>query len=192
MDKDAPFGNGKESIVDIEVNPRGTHNIYINNMIPLMMDIPGTDNLARCAAAGLLAIHATAQPKHPKEPIPQEEMETRNKLSAEARLKEEKIILGWCINFCCLTISLTDYKFTAWTESIEEILSRGTSTVKELKKMNGRLGHLGATIPFVYHFLSRLRDLQQKATKQRSIAIPQPCRDDLELLTFPQESIHGH
>jgi hypothetical protein len=64
-------------------------------------------------------------------------MEARNKLSAEARLEEEKIILGWRINFCCLIISLPDNKFTAWTKSIKEILSRGTSTAKELKMMIG-------------------------------------------------------
>jgi hypothetical protein len=60
MDNNMPFGIGKELIVDIKVNPKGTHDIYINDMIPLTVDIPGTDNLARCAAAGLLAIHATA------------------------------------------------------------------------------------------------------------------------------------
>jgi hypothetical protein len=60
MDDLAPFGIGKESIVDIEVNPRGTHNIYIDSMIPLTVDISGTDNLARCAAAGLVQNHTTA------------------------------------------------------------------------------------------------------------------------------------
>ncbi len=130
------------------------------------MDIPGTDNLARCAAARLLAIHATAQPKHPDEPIPREEMDARNKLSPETGLKEEKIILGWHINFCRLIIFLPDDKFIAWTDSIKKILSCGTSTAKELEMMIGRLGHLGAIIPFVYHFLSRLRDLQWKATKR--------------------------
>ena len=70
MDDEIPFGIGKELIVDINVNPRGIHNIYIDNMITITVDIPGTDNLERCAAAGLLAIHATAQPKHPEEPIP--------------------------------------------------------------------------------------------------------------------------
>ncbi len=94
MDDNIPFNIKKELIVDIEVNPRETHDICIDDMIPLTVDIPGTDNLARCVAAGLLAIHATAQPKHPDEPIPREEMEARNKLSAEVGLKEEKIILG--------------------------------------------------------------------------------------------------
>jgi hypothetical protein len=45
-------------------------------------------------------------------------------------------------------------------DSIKEILSHGTLTAKELEMMIGRLGHLGAIIPFVYHFLSILRDLQ--------------------------------
>jgi hypothetical protein len=99
MDKDVPFGIGKELIVDIEVNPRGTHDIYIDNMILLTVDTPGTNNLKRCVTDGLLAIHPTAQPKHPDEPIPREEMEARNKLSAEAGLKKEKIVLGWHINF---------------------------------------------------------------------------------------------
>ena len=182
MNNDVPFGIGKELIVEIEINPRGTHDIYIDNMIPLTVDIPGTNNLERCAAASLLAIHATARPKHPEEPIPREEMEARNKLAAEARLEEEKIILGWHINFRRLIISLPDNKFIAWTDSINNILTRGTSTAKELETTIGRLGHLGAIVPFVYHFLSRLRDLQWRATKRRLIDIPQPCRDDLGLM----------
>jgi hypothetical protein len=108
MDDNVPFGIGKELIVEIEVNLRGTHDIYIDDMIPLTVDFPGMDNLARWAMAGLLAIHATAGPKHPDKPIPREDMEARNKLSAEAGLKEEKIILGWHINFFRLIISLLD------------------------------------------------------------------------------------
>ncbi len=68
-------------------------------MMPLMLDIPRIDNLARCAAAKLLAIHVMAQPKHTDKPIPREVMEARNKLTAEAGIKEEKIILGCHIDF---------------------------------------------------------------------------------------------
>jgi hypothetical protein len=60
MDDDVPFGIKMELLVAIEVNPRGTHDIYNDDMIPLTVDIPGTDNLAICAVAGPLAIHATA------------------------------------------------------------------------------------------------------------------------------------
>ncbi len=64
-------------------------------------------------------------------------MEARNKLSAESILKEENLILGWHNNFCHLVISLPENKLIAWTESIKEILSRSTSTVKELETMIG-------------------------------------------------------
>ena len=37
-------------------------------------------------------------------------------------------------------------------------------------------------MPFVYHFLSRLRNLQRKATNRRTIDIPQDCHDDLNLM----------
>ncbi len=164
-DDNVPFGIGKELIEDIEIDPKGIHNIYIDDMIPLTVDLPGTNNLARCKAAALLAIHATACLNHPNEPIPREEVEARSKLSAEAGLEEQKVILGWHVNFCRLIILLPHNKFIAWTESISEILSHGTSTAKELETTIGRLGHLGTIIPFVYHFLSRLRDLQWKATK---------------------------
>ena len=60
LEDNVPFGIGQELIVDIDVNPRGFNNVYINDMIPLTVDIPGTDNLERCKAAALLAIHATA------------------------------------------------------------------------------------------------------------------------------------
>jgi hypothetical protein len=99
MDNDMPFVIRKDAIVKIDVNWRGIHDIYIDDMIPLMADIPGTDNLVRCTADELLAIHASARPKHPDKPIPREGMKARNKLFTEAGLKEEKIIWGWHINF---------------------------------------------------------------------------------------------
>ena len=129
-------------------------------MISLTVDIPGTNNLARCVAASLLAIRTTARPKHSEEPTPQEEMEARTKLAAKAGLEDKKIILGWHLDFCRLIISLPSNKFIAWMNLINDILARGTTTAKELDTTIGRLGHLGTSVPFVNHFLSRLRDLQ--------------------------------
>ena len=47
MDDDVPFGIGKELIVYIGVNPKGIHDIYIDDTTPITVDIPGTNNLAR-------------------------------------------------------------------------------------------------------------------------------------------------
>ncbi len=47
-------------------------------------------------------------------------------------------------------------------------------------------------MPFVYHFLSRLRNLQGRATSHRIIDIPNDCRDDIELmLSFLHKAYSG-
>jgi hypothetical protein len=58
------FGEGRELIVNIQVNPRGTNDVYVDNIIPLTVGLPGTDNTASCASAALLAIHATTRECH--------------------------------------------------------------------------------------------------------------------------------
>ena len=57
---DIPFAAGAELIVDIPVDPQGTHKIYIDDIIGLTVAIPGSDNTARGQAAALLAFDATA------------------------------------------------------------------------------------------------------------------------------------
>jgi hypothetical protein len=70
LNDNAPFAEGAELIVDIPVDPRRIHNVYIDNIIGLTVNIPGSDYVARGQAATLLAIDTTARPNHPKEPIP--------------------------------------------------------------------------------------------------------------------------
>ncbi len=67
---DIPFAAGAELIVDISVNPRGTHDIYIDDIIGLTVAIPGSNNTTCGQAAALLAIDATARPNHQDEPNP--------------------------------------------------------------------------------------------------------------------------
>ena len=112
-----------------------------------------------------------------------EEMEAVNKLIAEATPEESKMILGWLMDFRKLIISLPANKHLAWSKSIQEILVRGSAKAKELETIIGRLGHLGAVIPFVYHFLSRLREWQYRSSNKRHpTAMSTECRLDLELM----------
>jgi hypothetical protein len=54
-------------------------------------------------------------------------------------------------------------------------------TAKDIKANIGRLVHLGMAIPFVHHFMSRLRDLHTTAKRRRSIKINYECLKDLEM-----------
>jgi hypothetical protein len=80
--------------LSIPITPCRTHNIYINNIINLTVNIPGTDHIAQGQAAALLTINATAWQNHPEEPIPCKSMDIRDKLMAEAGFTKTKIILG--------------------------------------------------------------------------------------------------
>ncbi len=46
LNDDIPFGQGKELVVDIPINPRGTYDINIGNIICLTLNILGTDHVA--------------------------------------------------------------------------------------------------------------------------------------------------
>ena len=106
------------------------------------------------------------------------------KLIAEAGLEETKTILGWEFDFRRMLVSLPENKFTAWSEAISSILEKGVATAKELEKNIGRLVHLGLVLPHVHHFMSRLRELQRRATNRRQVKVTEIYSEDLKLMLF--------
>jgi hypothetical protein len=71
LDASIPFAEGADLIVDIPVDPRGTRDVYIDDLIQATVVIDSTDNTIRCERATLLAIDTCACPKHPNEPTAQ-------------------------------------------------------------------------------------------------------------------------
>ena len=169
-------------IVNIPIDTHGSHDLYIDDIIGLAIDISGTNHVTCGEAAALLAIETTAWLNHPNEPVPQESMDAIDKQFAKAGLTELEMILGWEFVFRHLRISLPENKFIVWTTDINHLLAAGTTTTKELELTVGQLGHLALVVPGVYHFLSRLRELQQLVTHCRLIRISDNCRDNLLLM----------
>ncbi len=129
-----PFAEGRKLVVDIPINPQGTTDAYIDDIISLMVGIEGTDILIWWDHAPLLAFDTCALPLHSKEPIPWETIEAINKLQSEALLKEQKTILGWFIDFCWLLIMLPTNKFVAWTKAIKKMINDESTTAKNWKQ----------------------------------------------------------
>ncbi len=98
---------------DVTVNPSGFIDVYINNMIALYVDTPGLDNKACLLASVPMAIHVVARPIPTHKPLPQDPMVMKKKLTVEAGPAEHKVILGWLLNFRCMTVALTKNKFLA-------------------------------------------------------------------------------
>ena len=70
LDDSIPFAEGLELIVEIDTDPRGTTDDYINDLVSLAVDVEGTDNIVRCDRAPLLAFDTCSCPLHKNEPIP--------------------------------------------------------------------------------------------------------------------------
>jgi hypothetical protein len=48
MDDSIPFAEGLELIVEIDINPQGTTDDYIDDLVSLAVDVEGTNNIVRC------------------------------------------------------------------------------------------------------------------------------------------------
>jgi hypothetical protein len=70
LDDLIPFAKVHELIVEIDIDPRGTTDDYINDLISLAVDVEGTDDIVRCDRAPLLAFDTCSHPLHENEPIP--------------------------------------------------------------------------------------------------------------------------
>ena len=53
-----------------------------------------------------------------------------------------------------------------------------------MEKNIGRLVHMGLVLPFVHHFLSRLRELERRAKNRRQIKVTEIYAEDLKLMLF--------
>ena len=188
QDSTRPLGVGKELVVDVPINPRGTHDLYLDDIVSLTLDVPGSNNLDRHAGAHLLAIAATARPSHDEEPIPREPMEARNLLVAEATPEEIKLILGWTMDFRSLIISLPDNKYTAWSESIQQLLVTGSAKAKELETLigdrpSGSFGHdIVIRVPLSQPIARMASPIEEQATPHgHAHGVPTRLRADDEV-----------
>ena len=69
LDDSIPFTEGLELIVENDIDPRSTIDDYIGNLISLVVDVEGTNNLVRCNPAPLLAFDICSPPLHENESI---------------------------------------------------------------------------------------------------------------------------
>jgi hypothetical protein len=109
-------------------------------------------------------------------------MDARAKLKAKTGLTETKVILGWLWNFWTMTIALPENKFIDYSPEISDMIKQGWTSKAELETNIGRWVHLGQILPFIHHFLSRLRFLLWHLEKRRQQNLNQQCIADLKFL----------
>ena len=81
-------------------------------------------------------------------------------------------------------MALPNNKHTAWKLDITKMIEQRRTCHSKLDTVIGRLGNIGMIMTPIYHFLSRLRELQRRSKNRRSIAIDDTCIKELNLMLF--------
>jgi len=84
LDDEIPFGIGRDLVVDIPVDPRGTVDLYIDDFCGLTVDID--NNALRLERAPLLALGSAVHEVATIEPLPRDDIKARNKLVAQRQV----------------------------------------------------------------------------------------------------------
>ena len=179
LDPSIPFG--KALSVDAVVPPssHGKMDDFIDDIITAGC---ADSNWKRLAGASLLSSHLLDRPILPNEPVKRDDLVALNKLKAEGTLNEVQTVLGWRIDARRFAVALPKEKFAAWMKSLEEIISKGSCTLKELNTLLGRLNHAAMVIPMSRHFLGRSRHvLCMKYKNNQVMQLSSEILEDLAL-----------
>ncbi len=152
---DIPLEAGRELLVNVPVDESGRADGYIDDIPTFGPDL-GPDHRAKLAAATFLAIHAVGRDLE-DESLPRDCLLSLDKLAAEGGLTELLVVLGWLYDTRRLRVSLPEHKYTAWKNSVLEMLKSGSALPKELESLINRLSHMAGVLKGSRHFLSRLR-----------------------------------
>ena len=139
------------------------------------------NNCDRAAKAVLLAIEIVARELDPDDPISRDHMVSMSKLVAKVALEESKVLLCWLLDTRNLLVILPKEKFLAWSKMIKDIIERETSRFDELDSLIGRLVHVSVIIPYMKHFLSRIRQEKKRSKNRKKIKLCSEAVEDLSL-----------
>ena len=175
-----PFVNALPADVHLPLPRHGYIDSYIDDIISAC--VHRGDNAIRTTKAILLALFTMARPSSISPPlILHKYLLSIIKMIAEGQQTETKIVLGWLINTRSFLVQLPQDKYIAYTKQIQEVIRLRKSSNDNLESIIGRLGRVAYAVPHARFFLNRLRHLQMKTTKQKSVSIPQSVIDDLLL-----------
>ena len=153
--------------------------MYLENCITFIPNIG--NNRARGNASIPLTIHAILRPLAQKEPVPRDEMIYPSKAKSEGALEEIKVVLGWLYNTHAFWLILPEPKFTSWTNTIQDILSKDKKKAKNLETLMGRLNCTASIVPLARHFLEGIRSFHSKMNAFAWYRLRPNIREDLKL-----------
>lgn len=158
------FRRGILPAVVVPVGLQSRKDCFIDDIINVFL---GTrENLGTECFSIPLAAHLLSRPHagDGNEPVPRKPLFAANKLEAEGRPSEIRIVLGWGIDTRRMVMFLPEDKYQAWLTDLRETTKEGRTTAGQLESLIGRLNHTAMVIPLSRHFLNNIR---RKISKRR-------------------------
>lgn len=167
-------------MVELPVEDKGKVDVFVDDKVGACPDID--DNGARLLAAMLLSMDLLAA-DYDDFPLQRKDMANIEKLLAEGRIEELKIVLGWLIDTRRLRISLPENKYRAWKKDVIAMIEAPTTTHSVLESLLGKLNHAMLGVPMGRHFLERLKFAKEKTAAHplRPYTLNSTIKEDLKL-----------
>ena len=179
---DVPVAKALPMALHIPTTAESRVDGFIDDLINVFVD--SEFNCARQPHTVPLAMYVTSRPHagDEHEPIIRRAILSPTKLLAEGSPAERQIVLGWMIDTRRLRIALPEDKYSAWVESINDIVQSTSCTKDNLETLVGQLNHVAHIIPMARHFLSRIRQLTDSKSQGKSrLKVTPEVADDLRL-----------
>ena len=92
------------------------------------------------------------------------------------------MILGLSFDFRRVLVLLPFNKYTSWSKDIGDMIKKKETCFSDLDTAIGRLRNMGLIVCPMFHILSRLRELKERAKNRRLIKISGKSLKDLQLM----------
>ena len=156
--------------VEVPTRSLGRGDCYLDDIIKVYLGMKSA--ILRHAASAPLAMYVSMRPLASNEPVPKKETLSLPKLKTEGTPNEMMIVLGLWLDTRRLLLRLTDNKFTAYSQEVEEILSQGKVDGKDLESIIGKFVHASYVVHLSRHYVDNLR-LKLKSLKENNFHQPQ-------------------
>jgi hypothetical protein len=183
LDEMIEFGQAFPLLAEIQ-DYKTYWDVFVDDLINLTLNEMGLEGKAKEAAA--IALELLFRPKVEGEEVDRNTILKWEKLLAEGRQEEVKVILGWLINSRIWRIFIPDDKAKRWMIDIDELIEKGRNKERvfrqELESILGKANEAAFIARELRFFLSRLRFRLKCAIQHGSAFLRLQEVQDLQLI----------
>ena len=183
LEEDVPFETVEEPLLLPDLACGQIMEVYVDDFMAVSLDrsfggLHATDKVFNVALNSLDVMFRHKVKLEP-EGMVREEAASVKKLDLESQARETGRILGWDVDTRRMRIALPAEKEAAWTETINQFLTDGHCSAKEMERTIGRLVRASIILPGASAYIVHLRRIFWAQKRSGSIVLDKRAREHL-------------